>query len=115
MKKTDIKEIYKNYNIFSEKEITVGGWVRSVRDLKNFGFMDLNDGTSFKGIQVIFDDSLKNFNDICALNTGSSVLITGVLKLTPENKQPFELVAKNVDIICATNNEYPLQKKDHSL
>ena len=115
MKKIDIKEIYCDSESFSEKEILVGGWIRSVRGQKSFGFIDLNDGTSFKGIQIVFDNSLENFDRICSLNTGSSVLVTGILKLTPQNKQPFELVAKNVEIICATTSEYPLQKKGHSL
>ncbi len=115
MKKIDIKEIYCDSESFSEKEILVGGWIRSVRGQKSFGFIDLNDGTSFKGIQIVFDNSLENFDRICSLNTGSSVLVTGILKLTPQNKQPFELVAKNIEIICATTSEYPLQKKGHSL
>ncbi len=115
MKKTDIKQIYLDEKKYNGKEITVAGWVRSVRDLKTFAFMDLNDGTSFKGIQVVIDAKTENYAEIAKLNTGSSVMISGGLVLTPENKQPFELHAKNVQIINKTDETYPLQKKGHSL
>lgn len=114
MKKTDIKEIQKSYSDL-KGELTVGGWVRSVRDLKTFGFMDLNDGTAFKGLQVVFNNDLTNYDEVAKLNTGSSVLIKGELVLTPENKQPYELHASEITILSATDTDYPLQKKGHSL
>ncbi len=114
MKKTDIKEIQKSYSDL-KGELTVGGWVRSVRDLKTFGFMDLNDGTAFKGLQVVFNNDLTNYAEVAKLNTGSSVLIKGELVLTPENKQPYELHASEITILSATDTDYPLQKKGHSL
>ena len=115
MRKLDIKQIYVDSKKYDGQEITVGGWVRSVRDLKTFAFMDLNDGTSFKGMQVVINSDVNNYSEIAKLNTGSSVLVTGNLLLTPENKQPFELHATKVDIVCKTDETYPLQKKGHSL
>lgn len=114
MKKIDIKEIQKSYSDL-KGELTVGGWVRSVRDLKTFGFMDLNDGTEFKGLQVVFNNDLTNYAEVAKLNTGSSVLIKGELVLTPENKQPYELHASEITILSSTDTDYPLQKKGHSL
>ena len=115
MKKLDIRDLHKSYNDLSEQQVKVGGWVRSVRDLKTFGFMDLNDGTSFKGVQVVLNAEMQNYEEVSKLNTGSSVIVKGVLKVTPENKQPFELQAKEVEIINKTDTDYPLQKKGHSL
>ena len=116
MKKTDIRVIYKDPSALSEKQITVGGWVRSVRDLKTFGFMDLNDGTSFKGLQVVLNTTdLKNYAEVSKLNAGSSVICKGKLVVTPNAKQPFELHATDVEVVGATDSAYPLQKKGHSL
>lgn len=115
MKKTDIKQIYSDLQSYDQQTVSVGGWVRSVRDLKNFGFIDLNDGTCFKGAQIVFDDKLNNFASVAKLNAGSSIFVTGVVKLTPENKQPFEIVASNIEILCSTDETYPLQKKRHTL
>ena len=115
MNKIDIKQIYLDSEKYKDTTITVGGWVRSVRDLKTFGFLDLNDGTSFKGLQVVLNANLNNYNDVAKLNTGSSVLITGTIVLTPNSKQPFEMQAENVEIICKTDETYPLQKKGSSL
>jgi len=115
MKKFDISYLHKNFNNLNEKEVKVGGWVRSVRDLKTFGFMDLNDGTSFKGVQIVLNSEMQNYEEVSKLNTGSSVIVKGVLVVTPNNKQPFELQAKSVEIINKTDTDYPLQKKGHSL
>ncbi len=116
MKKTDIKQIYTRLSDFENKEVTVGGWVRSVRDIKSFAFMDLNDGTYFKGAQVILHlDKVLNYDQVSKLNAGSSVLVTGSVKLTPENKQPFEIIASGVEVISETDETYPLQKKRHSV
>ncbi len=116
MKKIDIADIRKQPEKFGGKSFKIGGWVRSVRDMKTFGFIDLNDGTSFKGIQVVLNaEKLSNYADVCHLNTGSSVLCEGELKLTPEAKQPFEFVADKVEILSATDESYPIQKKKTSL
>lgn len=116
MRKIDIAELYKAKESFGGKSILVAGWVKSVRDVKSFGFIDLTDGTSFKTLQVVFNrDKVQNYDDVAKLNTGSTIMVTGTLLLTPENKQPFELVADSVEIINATDESYPLQKKRHSI
>lgn len=116
MKLLDIRTLYKDEKSFENKEIIVGGWVRSVRDNKKFGFIDLNDGTSFKGLQIVFTtENIKNYDEVSHLNTGSSIKVEGVLKLTPENKQPFELHATSIEILCKTDSSYPLQKKGQSM
>lgn len=116
MKKTDVKKLYQDTERLGGAKVKVAGWIRSVRDMKNFGFIDLNDGTSFKGVQVVFNaDKLSNYAEICKLITGSSVICTGTLKLTPEAKQPFEIEADEIEITCATDASYPLQKKGHTV
>lgn len=111
MVKLDIKQLYTNSKDLDGKVVTIGGWVRSVRDMKNFGFMDLNDGTSFKGAQIVLNAEMSNYTEVAKLNTGSSVLCTGKFVLTPEAKQPFEIQADEIRILCATDSSYPLQKK----
>lgn len=111
MDKLDLIKIQDGLQDYSEKTVTVGGWVRSARDQKTFGFIDLNDGTTFKGAQIIVNNTLDNFADLVKLNTGSSILVTGKVVLTPENKQPYEIVAENVIICSATDETYPIQKK----
>lgn len=116
MRKIDIAELYKNKESFGGKSVFVAGWVKSVRDVKSFGFIDLTDGTSFKTLQVVFNrDKVQNYDEVARLNTGSTITVSGTLLLTPENKQPFELVADKVKIINATDETYPLQKKRHSI
>ena len=116
MKKIDIVKLRKEPQTFADKSFTIGGWVRSVRDMKTFGFIDLNDGTSFKGIQVVLNaEKIANYQEVSHLNTGSSVICEGTLKLTPEAKQPFEFVADKVEILSATDESYPIQKKKTSL
>lgn len=114
MKKTDIRKIYKNLEEYADKEITLAGWVRSARDLKNFCFIDLNDGTNFKGAQIVVNADIENYSEIAKINSGSSVICTGKIVLTPNSKQPFEMQCTNVEIVCKTDETYPLQKKGHS-
>ncbi len=116
MKKIDIVKIKTSPETYADTEITVGGWVRSARDMKTFGFIDLNDGTSFKGLQLVINaDKLSNYAECAKLNTGSSIIATGVLKLTPEAKQPYELETTKIEIISATGADYPIQKKGTSV
>lgn len=114
MKKIDIKKIYKDLESFSEKEIVLAGWVRSARDMKNFCFIDLNDGTSFKGAQIVVNGDIANYSEVAKLNAGTSIICTGKIVLTPNSKQPFEMQCSNVEIVCKTDETYPLQKKGHS-
>ena len=113
--RTDIKKIFDNPQSFGQKDVLVCGWVKSVRTSKDFGFIDFSDGTCFKPAQIIFESHLDNFVEISKLNAGSTILCFGTVKLTPENKQPFEIVAKSVEVFCATDSTYPLQKKHHSV
>ena len=115
MNKIDLVTLDKNLNEYQDKNVTIGGWIRSTRDNKSFGFIDLNDGTTFKGVQVVINDSMENFGQVVKLNAGSSVLINGKLVLTPENKQPYEIVAESVEILSSTDESYPIQKKRHTV
>ena len=116
MKKVDIKLIHQDKEKFGGQEVVVAGWVKSSRSNGTFGFIDLNDGTSFKGLQIVFTkDKLANFDVVEKLNTGSAIMCKGEIVLTPENKQPFEMQAQEIMVISATDSEYPLQKKKHSL
>ena len=116
MKKLDLAKLNKTYKDLDGKSVTVAGWARSVRDVKNFGFIDLNDGTSFKGAQIVFEAGIiNNYDTIAKLNAGASIKVEGTVVVTPEAKQPYEIKATNIEIICATDSSYPLQKKGHSL
>ena len=90
MERTLVKGIYENPEAFSGQTITVGGWARSLRDSKAFGFIDLNDGSCFKNIQVVFErEKITNYDEIAHQNVGAALIVTGVLVLTPESKQPL--------------------------
>lgn len=115
MELVEVRELYRNKDQYVGKRITVGGWIRSVRDSKNFGFIVLHDGTCFETLQVVYHDNLDNFAEISKLNVGSSIIVTGELVETPEAKQPFEIQAEEVIIEGYSSPDYPLQKKKHSL
>ncbi len=114
MEKLVIKELYKNTENYINKEVTLEGWVRTVRDSKTFGFIEINDGTFFKNVQIVFTDKLLNFNEICKLTISSSIKVTGTLVKTENAKQPFEIQATSVEIESLSDSTYPLQKKKHS-
>ncbi len=109
-----IRDLYKNKEDYLDKTITVGGWVRSIRDSKTFGFIVVNDGTFFEPLQVVYHDSMDNFSEISKLNVGAAILVTGTLVATPQAKQPFEIQAETVEVEGASAPDYPLQKKRHS-
>lgn len=116
MKRTEISEIYKQPSSFSDTNILVCGWVKTIRDSKNLGFMQLNDGSIFCDIQVVFlENNIDNFKEVSKLNVGSSVRVKGRLILTPDAKQPFEIQANEIFIEGKSPSNYPLQKKKHSL
>ena len=116
MKKTRLKEIFARPESFAEKEVTVGGWARTIRDSKAFGFIELNDGTFFKSCQIVFDRSkLANYDEVAKQNVGACLLVTGRLILTPQNKQPFEINADKIEVLGTSTPDYPLQKKRHSM
>ena len=110
-----IRELYRNKENYFDKNITVGGWVRSIRDGKTFGFIVLGDGTFFETLQIVYSDNLNNFNEISKLNVGSAIIVSGKLVATPEAKQPFEIQAEEVVVEGASTPDYPLQKKRHTL
>ena len=110
----NIKDLYRNYKDYADKEVTIGGWLRSKRDSKTFGFLVINDGTFFEPLQVVYSDALANFADISKLNVGAAVIATGVVTLTPDAKQPFEIQATAVEVEGDSTPDYPLQKKRHS-
>ena len=110
-----IRELFKETDQYIGKEVTVGGWVRSNRDSKAFGFLVLSDGTFFTPLQVVYHDTMENFQEIAKVNVGASVIAKGQLVATPEAKQPFELQAESVEIEGASPSDYPLQKKRHTL
>lgn len=114
MKNITVKNLYKNTDKFVNQEITIEGWVKTVRDSKNFGFIELNDGTFFKNVQIVFHDTLENFAEICKLTISSSVKVSGKFILTENAKQPFEIQATNIEIESFSDSSYPLQKKKHS-
>lgn len=109
-----VYDIWKSYSEKLGKEIEISGWVRTERTSKNFGFIELNDGTFFKNIQVVYDDTLPNFAEITKITTGSSLTVKGELIKSPGDKQPFELKAENIEIIGLADPEFPLQKKRHT-
>ena len=114
MELVTVRELYRNREEYLGKKISVGGWLRSVRDSKTFGFLVLNDGTFFETLQVVYHDTMDNFAEISKLNVGAAVIVTGTLVATPEAKQPFEIQADEVTIEGASAPDYPLQKKRHS-
>ncbi len=116
MDRVKIRDIFAKSKSFANKKITVCGWARTIRDSKAFGFIELNDGSCFKCLQVVFEaDKLGNFDQIAHCNVGSALVVTGKLVLTPENKQPFEIKAQSIQIEGKSAPEYPLQKKRHTV
>ena len=113
--KTTVKSIFAAPEQFADKTVKVSGWIRTIRASNAFGFIEINDGTFFKNIQVVFESEiLENYKEIASMNVGAALNITGKLVLTPEAKQPFEIKAEAIDIEGASTPDYPLQKKRHS-
>ena len=109
-----VRELYRNTNNYAGQTVTVSGWVRTIRDSKSFGFIELNDGSFFKNVQVVFDTGLNNFDDVKKLSISSSIVVTGEVVKTENAKQPFEIKASNVEVLNVADLDYPLQKKKHS-
>ncbi|MBQ7792432.1 MAG: asparagine--tRNA ligase, partial [Clostridia bacterium] len=116
MSTTEIKELYKTHSQLEGKTVSVCGWVRTIRDSKAFGFIELNDGTFFKNIQIVFaQEKLNNYAEIAALNVGAALRVKGTVLNTPDSKQPFEIQAEAIEIEGVSTPDYPLQKKRHSV
>ena len=116
MSYTKIAAIYADSETLSGQTVTVGGWARTIRDMKNFGFIELNDGSCFKNLQVVMEaGSLANYKEIASQNVGAALIVTGTVVLTPEAKQPLELKATAIEVEGTSTPDYPLQKKRHSV
>lgn len=114
MKKVTIKDLYRNTENYIDKTVEVAGWVRTVRDSKAFGFIELNDGSFFNNLQIVFNDKLANFEEVRKLTISSSIIVNGTVVKTESAKQPFEIHADSVEIFNLADADYPLQKKRHS-
>ena len=114
MERIEIKKLNETHKDLEGKEVLVCGWIRSIRDTKSFGFIEINDGSFFKNLQVVFDNSLDNFTEIAKLNIGSAIRVSGYVVETPQAKQPYEIKATAVEIEGLSSPEYPLQKKRHT-
>ena len=114
MENITIRELYKNSDKYYSKEVQISGWIRTIRDSKTFGFIEVNDGSFFKNVQVVFDDKLENFEEICKLTIATSIEVTGNFVKTENAKQAFEIHATNVKVLGLADSDYPLQKKRHS-
>ena len=116
MKRTEIKQLYRQTELYGGKKVTVAGWIRTIRSSKTFGFIELNDGSFFKNVQIVFEeDRISNFKTVEKLNVGSAIVVTGDLELTPDAKQPFEIKADDIFVEGESTPDYPLQKKRHSV
>ena len=114
MEMTTVKSIFRNKGTYIDKEVKLGAWVRKIRSQKNFGFLEINDGSFFNGIQVVFDTSLENFDEISRLSIASSVIVEGTLVKSEGAGQEFEIKASKVEVCQKADLDYPLQNKRHS-
>ena len=116
MERTKIAQLFADQEAFGGKEVTVMGWARTIRDMKTFGFIELNDGSCFKNLQVVMDaGKLENFKEIAGQNVGAALIVKGQVVLTPEAKQPLEVKADSIEVEGVSSPDYPLQKKRHSV
>ena len=115
MELISVRELFRNTDAYAGKTVTVGGWVRNRRPSKQFGFIVLNDGTYFSPVQVVYNDSISNFQEISKINIGAALIVTGELVLTPNSKQPFEIQASVIEVEGPSTGDFPLQPKRHTM
>ncbi len=116
MLRTEIAALYADAELYAGKSVTVCGWVKTLRSSKALGFIECNDGSCFKNLQIVFEDNkLNNFKDVTHYNVGSAIIVTGVVVMTPDAKQPFEIHAEEIALEGASTPDYPLQKKRHTM
>ncbi len=116
MKRELIRHLYEDPSAFADRSVTLGGWVRNLRDSKAFGFIDLNDGSYFKCVQVVFErEKLENYDEIASQNVGAALVVKGKIVLTPDAKQPFEMKAEAIEVEGTSTPDYPLQPKRHTV
>ena len=112
----DIRELFRHAEKYADQTVEIGGWVRTIRDTKAFGFIECNDGTFFKNVQIVFAaDTIANYKEVAKLGVGTAIACKGRLVLTPEARQPFEIKAEEISEVGSCPSDYPLQKKRHSL
>ena len=114
MKRIRVKQLFREKDVYAEKEVTICGWVRSNRAQAQFGFLNVNDGSFFEALQIVYDDKMSNFSEISKYRVGVSVLVKGIVKLTPDMKQPLELHATYVEMLGDCPENYPIQPKRHT-
>lgn len=114
MKSVLIKDIYRNTKKYADQTVIIEGWIRTLRASKAFGFIEVNDGSFFKNLQVVFEEGLENFTEVSKLYISTAIRVEGKLELTPNAKQPFEIKATKIEVEGKSGNDYPLQKKRHS-
>lgn len=114
MEKITIKDLYRNTEKYLDKEVEISGWVRTVRDSKTFGFIELNDGSFLNNLQIVFTDKLSNFIEVSKVTISSTLIVKGIIVKTENAKQPFEMQANSIEIFNLADSSYPLQKKRHS-
>ena len=110
-----VKELYRNIDEYIGRDIEISGWVRTIRASKAFGFIEVNDGSFFKNIQVVIDTELSNFEEVCKFTLSTSIKVIGKVVKTENAKQPFEIKAKKIELVAMSSNDYPLQKKRHTM
>ena len=116
MDRIQLKKIFSDSQNLGGKQVTVCGWAKTIRDSKSFGFIELNDGSYFKNVQIVFDrEKVSNYDEIAKQNVGACLKVIGKVILTPENKQPFEINADEIEVLGTSTPDYPLQKKRHTL
>ena len=115
MELISVRELFKNTAKYADRTIEIGGWVRNRRPSKQFGFIVLNDGTYFTPVQVVYNDTIENFQEISKINIGAALIVKGKVVLTPDSKQPFEIQAETVTVEGASTGDYPLQPKRHTM
>ncbi len=115
MELTEIRDLYKDAAKYAGKDVTIGGWIRTNRDSKTFGFIVLSDGTDFRTLQVVYGEGISNFEEVAHFGVGTAVVCKGEIVMTPDAKQPFEMQAKEVTLEGASPSDYPLQPKRHTL
>ena len=115
MELISVRELFKNTAAYADKEVVIGGWVRNRRPSKQFGFIVLNDGTYFSPVQVVYNDTIENFQEISKINIGAALIVKGTLVLPPDSKQPFEIQANEVTVEGASTGDFPLQPKRHTM
>ena len=116
MKRTEIASLHRSFAEMDGQQVTVCGWVKTIRDSKAIGFIELGDGSCFKSVQVVFEaEKLDNYKEVSHFGVGAAIVVTGTVVVTPGAKQPYEIHAENIQLEGASSPDYPLQKKRHSM